>query len=53
MKVELIIDPSETNFEQKLNEFISDKNVVDIKFTATFVPDTTNITHSALVMYED
>lgn len=43
---------SDEMFEGRVNEFIKNKKIIDIKFTSIIMPSM-NLCHSALIMYED
>ena len=48
MKVELIAETFSFEFKDKINDFIKDKQIIDIKFTTN-----ATTTKYALIMYEE
>ena len=42
---------SDTTFEERINEFVKDKNIIDIKYS--FCDDGNYFTQSALIMYNE
>ena len=48
MKVKILVECDPQSLEKSVNEFIADKQVIDIKFNINDYPD-----YFALVMYED
>ena len=59
MKVEIVRSIDTKIFRERLNEFIQDKKVIDIKFTEMVVPVGTlfkkelEIVNTAFIIYED
>jgi len=52
MKAEIISSNSADNVNDRLNEFIKDKKVIDIKFNVSIGDDSRLILFYALVLYE-
>ena len=48
MKIKILVECDPQSLEKLVNEFIADKQVIDIKFKINDYPD-----YFALVMYED
>ncbi|XMB85599.1 sporulation protein Cse60 [Mycoplasmatota bacterium WC44] len=55
MKVKIFDFEHEEDLEEEINEFISDKQVIDIKYEVAMMYDNREqvYCYSALVMYED
>lgn len=52
MKVKTISSESTENFDKRINDFIKDKVVVDIKYSAVAQPASCTI-HTALIIYDE
>lgn len=51
MKIKHFISAKSQSFEKKINDFLKDKRIKDVKYTT--LQGKTNIIFSALVVYED
>lgn len=55
MKIKIFVSSSQTEIEKRINDFIKDKHVIDIKFSTDYDMDSgeTGSFYNVLIMYEE